>query len=974
MKNSEFSTLTNYKLIPILKTPSKYEHQTLNINQDYYRPIPTLNNYQQNFYQIKTHVPNNKSYLYQRASNISDNNPNFQSNYSYYESKYSKKTIQPIGNYDMNITSNYATNTYKINNTNNIYTHDIKYLSKEKSNKNISNENINKNINNSYTLSQNDIKNKSNKQYFYSKISPEKSNSIKKPSMIYNIPYNINLPKNTIQPKTPFLYSQYKLNSPEKKYLKTNNKVTNNNFQKNGNKTEKNLHYKSFENINLIEQKKINYMKNNDISNIYLNNTSTKINQRKNINNQQNNFKKVIKYTSNNKNNNINTNNINNANNKNELSKSLRLSVDNKDNNINSTIVNITYINENKNYIKNIYSNTDLKPESRDEFILDNNKTIEYNNNIINNRYLYTDKRKTPNQFITIVKNNKLHNTTSPIKKFKSIEFNNSDNKKQDNYYMKEIKNIMHQNNNKNNHTLYNDINITKRIKEEKNKNKNNEEIIYTKKKKEKSKENDLDYELIYNAKITESKYAKKNDESVSPTKEKKINERNKKTNSTKNIVVKSNSGYNNINIASNINKTSSKVLSSQKKIDKPTVSSINHSNINQLTIDASSNKIKRLIKTPSISSKITINTVSNSNKSKIKTIKNNDNPFHEKEKKENEKNNRKKTHVPSKVIKKEKKVVEKPEKIYYKEKEYIKKVEGISIAGRDEKGRKKTNQDTFIIEKNINGVKGFNIFGVFDGHGEFGHFASKFVKEYIINQIKNHPEIKNEKDPKKIYTKLVSNGYKIIANIYLDADIQIQYQSFDPSRSGTTCIIIFQILENIICANTGDSRAMTVFDPSDDNLFKSKVYPLSYDCKPELPNEKKRILESGGVVEKAYYPDDEEGENNGPYRVWAKGEDYPGLAMSRSIGDMDAKQVGVIPNPQIVEYQIAPFSKYLVMGSDGLWEFISNEECMRICNGFFLRNDCFGLCRELATKATKLWETNDIIIDDITILVAFFE
>ena len=150
---------------------------------------------------------------------------------------------------------------------------------------------------------------------------------------------------------------------------------------------------------------------------------------------------------------------------------------------------------------------------------------------------------------------------------------------------------------------------------------------------------------------------------------------------------------------------------------------------------------------------------------------------------------------------------------------------------------------------------------------------ASKFVKSYIINQIKTHPQIKNEKDPKKIYSKLISNGFKILAKIYLDSDIQIQHQGFDCSRSGTTCIIIIQLLEHIICANTGDSRAMVVFD-EDDNLFKSKIYPLSYDCKPELPNEKLRIEESGGVVEKAYYSDDEDGEYSGPYRVWAKGED----------------------------------------------------------------------------------------------------
>ncbi len=36
----------------------------------------------------------------------------------------------------------------------------------------------------------------------------------------------------------------------------------------------------------------------------------------------------------------------------------------------------------------------------------------------------------------------------------------------------------------------------------------------------------------------------------------------------------------------------------------------------------------------------------------------------------------------------------------------------------------------------------------------------------------------------------------------------------------------------------------------------------------------------------------------NGPYRVWLKHENYPGLAMSRSIGDFVAEGVGVIPLP----------------------------------------------------------------------------
>ena len=306
-----------------------------------------------------------------------------------------------------------------------------------------------------------------------------------------------------------------------------------------------------------------------------------------------------------------------------------------------------------------------------------------------------------------------------------------------------------------------------------------------------------------------------------------------------------------------------------------------------------------------------------------------------------------------------------------FSENTFIKSCEYITVAGRNESGNKKTNQDTYVIERNINGILNFNIFGVLDGHGEYGHYASQFVSRYVVNRIKNNPSIKKCDEAKEIYKKLTSNGYEIIANIFTEADVQIQKEKFDCQNSGTTCIIIIQLEEKIICANAGDSRGILVIDKNDnDNLLNSKIYNLSYDCKPDLPNEKQRIYECGGCVEKAV---DENGEEGGPFRVWALGEEYPGLAMSRSIGDLDAKKIGVIPNPQIVEYTLCNESKYMMVASDGIWEFISNEEAMRIGNKFYLRNDAAGLCKELYEKSLNFWRKEDCVVDDITLIVVFF-
>jgi len=56
----------------------------------------------------------------------------------------------------------------------------------------------------------------------------------------------------------------------------------------------------------------------------------------------------------------------------------------------------------------------------------------------------------------------------------------------------------------------------------------------------------------------------------------------------------------------------------------------------------------------------------------------------------------------------------------------------------------------------------------------------------------------------------------------------------------------------------------------------------LSYDHKPTRPDEKERILRSGGKIEKLMH----DGNPVGPYRVWADDEG-PGIAMTRTLGDL---------------------------------------------------------------------------------------
>ena len=302
----------------------------------------------------------------------------------------------------------------------------------------------------------------------------------------------------------------------------------------------------------------------------------------------------------------------------------------------------------------------------------------------------------------------------------------------------------------------------------------------------------------------------------------------------------------------------------------------------------------------------------------------------------------------------------------------YTKFCDATSTAGRDDNGKKKTNQDTYVLEKNINGVINFNIFGVLDGHGVNGHYASNFTKKYILDRIKNHPLIKNLQTPNEIYKQLTMSGYQILARIFVDADTQIAKEKFNVEMSGTTCVLVIQLGERLICANAGDSRGILIYEEKNSfNLSNTKIFMLSYDCKPEIPFEKKRIEANGGVVSQII--DEEDNEPSGPFRVWVKGEAYPGIAISRSIGDMDAKKVGVIPNPQIIEYTLTPQSKYMIICSDGIWEYLSNEEVMEFAKKFYIKSDPLNLCKELTQKSTALWLEDDVVVDDITVVAVFF-
>ena len=292
-----------------------------------------------------------------------------------------------------------------------------------------------------------------------------------------------------------------------------------------------------------------------------------------------------------------------------------------------------------------------------------------------------------------------------------------------------------------------------------------------------------------------------------------------------------------------------------------------------------------------------------------------------------------------------------------------VKSVSSQSQAGKGEDGFTKVNQDSFLVLQNEYNLKDFNVFSVMDGHGVNGHLVSRFTTKYFTNFFKKNKKMNaSNSSEDQLFYRLKKNDYDVLKRVFRHAERDLEKGGdIDANFSGTTCVMVFQVGDRIICANVGDSRAIIVKG--------DKAIPLSIDQKPDDPEESKRIKENGGEISQY----EEDGEKSGPFRVWKKGEAYPGIAMSRSIGDFIASKLGVIPEPKFLEEKIDKDTKFIVVASDGVWEFLDNETVKNMVMPYYEKKDPIGACKELIKKSTEFWNQEDIVVDDITCIVVFF-
>lgn len=274
----------------------------------------------------------------------------------------------------------------------------------------------------------------------------------------------------------------------------------------------------------------------------------------------------------------------------------------------------------------------------------------------------------------------------------------------------------------------------------------------------------------------------------------------------------------------------------------------------------------------------------------------------------------------------------------------------GYSKKGYAPYNPKKKNQDALIMAEDPKTRS--LLFCVMDGHGEDGDKVSQNIKSKFANYLFKH---------KDFATNIPAALAEVVARCETEV---LRDSAIETDFSGTT--FTCAVIRNNKCTlcNIGDSRTSIAYRSKNGVTAKA----LTIDHKPDLPAEKARIEAKGGRVFAVEYDDGVDG----PARVWLGHMDVPGLAMSRSLGDAVAHTAGVSSEPEFFEYEFNPDGRedvMMVMASDGLWEFMSDQEVMDLA--FSTTEPRFAVDR-LISESNERWMREEQVIDDTTVCVAF--
>jgi serine/threonine protein phosphatase PrpC len=251
----------------------------------------------------------------------------------------------------------------------------------------------------------------------------------------------------------------------------------------------------------------------------------------------------------------------------------------------------------------------------------------------------------------------------------------------------------------------------------------------------------------------------------------------------------------------------------------------------------------------------------------------------------------------------------------------------------------KKINEDKIIVVNQIKKPNSSKLktwpkisyFGIFDGHG--GEGCSEYLKENFLQCL-----VKNPNFPIDIKKCLIETFSEIEEKFFKEKCSSTE--KYDGSGSCALTVLIFD--NKLYIANLGDSRAILSLNGG------NKVKQLTIDHKPDNPKEFERAMKNKSKI---YVDDSDEPVRDVSKLVFIKDKsefekhkkrkeiiifrEYPSyLAVMRTIGDVKVKKKEfggkpgtIINTPEIFLYDLTSADDFLVLGCDGIYDDLSNQE-----------------------------------------------
>lgn len=315
-------------------------------------------------------------------------------------------------------------------------------------------------------------------------------------------------------------------------------------------------------------------------------------------------------------------------------------------------------------------------------------------------------------------------------------------------------------------------------------------------------------------------------------------------------------------------------------------------------------------------------------------------------------------------------------------------------------------NQDNFGFYKFRNG---WELVVVMDGHGPFGHVVSGRAVQtlpFFLNQSANNVFGNDEwdvKDAESTQSKSMEHCLQEAFNCsQTDLDgYSTQKDELDFQASGTTVVVSLRYDNEktkkavVYSAWAGDSKWVAgvpdvktkkngdkkltgnVVKGRDSNGDMTGAAWETEDHKPQTESEKARIHENGGEVRSLEYDD-----GFTAHRIFLEGQDFPGLCMSRSLGDNCLKPsiVPATPDVKRYDYQWVKDTNhpFMLLASDGVWEFLETGKVAEYAAGKLAKTssqepDAEKALKKITETSAKQWANFEgDYCDDITCVLTW--